>query len=220
MQDAGAAVANRLASSRGLEPNDAYPERREQFRSFVRPVDVVMVGDSITAAGMWEDMFPRVRIANRGLGSDRTDDVLRRLDPIFATSPGVAFVMLGINDLSVGRAVDDVAADYGRIVDALQGRGIRVVIQSTLECNVDIRRRCRSMLPEIRRLNAELSALAESRGLAFVDLNAALSDPVTGLRAEHTTDGTHLTGLGYAEWAKRIAPWVAGRGLPVPDSRD
>jgi lysophospholipase L1-like esterase len=211
MQDAGAAVANRLASSRGLEPNAAYPERREQFRLFVRPVDVVMVGDSITAAGMWEDMFPSVRIANRGIGSDRTDDVLRRLGPIVEGRPRSALIMLGINDLSAGRAVDDIAADYARIVDALRGRGIRVIVQSTLECNVGIRRRCRSMLPEIRRLNARLAALAESRGLAFIDLNVVLSEPVKGLRAEHTTDGTHLTGRGYAEWAKRIAPWVAGR---------
>ena len=211
LQDAGASVANRLLRVRSLEPNSAYPERREQFGLFPRPVEFVMVGDSITAAGMWEDMFPGVRIANRGIGSDRTDDVLRRVDAVLATRPRSAFIMLGINDLAAGREVQEVFADYVRIIEVLRGQGIRVVIQSTLECNVDLRRRCRSMLPAIRQLNARLVEHAGRLGIEYIDLNAALSEPASGLRAAYTIDGIHLTGRGYALWASLIDPLVGAQ---------
>jgi lysophospholipase L1-like esterase len=208
LQDAGASVANRLSRARGLEPNSAHPERREQFGLFPRRVDVVMVGDSITAAGMWEDMFPGTRIANRGLGSDRTDDVFRRVDAVLATRPRSAFIMLGINDLAAGRDLEEILKDYVRIIEALRGQGIRVVIQSTLECNVDLRRRCRSMLPTIRQLNARLAEHAGRLGIEYIDLNAALSEPASGLRAVYTIDGVHLTGRGYALWASLIDPLI------------
>lgn len=71
-----------------------------------------MVGDSITQAGMWEDMFPDIRIANRGIGSDRTDDVLRRINPILSVGAHRAFIMLGVNDISPDRSVDDIVRDY------------------------------------------------------------------------------------------------------------
>lgn len=208
LQDAGSGLARRLSSRGGLEPNDAYPDRREQFELFARPVDVVMIGDSITQAGMWEDMFPGVAIANRGIGSDRTDDVLRRMSSIRALRARKAFVMLGINDLNADRSVDAVFVDYSSIVTMLREQGAEVVVQSTLECNLALRRRCDVLLPLIRDLNARLAVLAAGEGLHFLDLNALLAVRGEGLLAQYTPDGVHLNGAGYRRWRDAIAPWM------------
>lgn len=208
LQDAGSGVARRLAARHGLEPNGAYPDRREQFEAFVRPVQVVMIGDSITQAGMWEDMFPGIAIANRGIGSDRTDDVLRRMPPILALRARKAFVMLGINDLNADRGVDAVFGDYSTILAALHARGVDVVVQSTLQCNLTLRRRCAERLPLIQDLNSRLAALAARERYTFVDLNAVLAAPGEGLQARYTLDGVHLNGAGYRRWVEAIRPMV------------
>jgi len=57
--------------------------------------DVVFIGDSITDGAEWEDLFPSLKIANRGIGGDRTDGVLKRLDSIYSTSASRAFIMIG-----------------------------------------------------------------------------------------------------------------------------
>ena len=218
LQDAGSGVARRLAARRGLESNGAHPDRREQFEAFVRPVEVVMIGDSITQAGMWEDMFPGIAIANRGIGSDRTDDVLRRMPPILALQARKAFVMLGINDLNADRGVEAVFTDYSAILSALRAQGVEVVVQSTLQCNLEMRRRCSAQLSLIEDLNSRLEALASREGYSFVDLNAVLAGSGEGLQATYTLDGVHLNGAGYRRWADTIRPMILKAAAEAVDS--
>ena len=191
-----------------LKPNPDWPSRREQFQLFVPNVDVVMIGDSITQAGHWEDIFPNVKIANRGIGGDRTDDVIRRIDPIIATKPKKAFIMLGFNDLRWNKRVGDVFEDYVTIVTLLRERDIQVIIQSTLECG---RPWCGEILDGIRDLNGRLKRHAEQNGLTYIDINAGLTTEAEGLRPEFTTDGIHLRGSGYVRWSKAIDPLVSAR---------
>ena len=171
---------------------------------------MVMVGDSITQAGIWEDMFSDVRIVNRGLGADRTDDVLRRMSSILSVRPRRAFVMLGINDISAGRKVDEVFDDYMRIVDALQSGGVSVVIQSTIECSVELLKRCTALLPAIRELNVRLREHALQNNIHFADINSGITSPHSGLLKPYTTDGVHLSATGYEHWREKIRVLVYG----------
>lgn len=94
--------------------------------------DVVFIGDSITDGAEWEDLFPTLTIANRGIGGDRTDGVLKRLDSIYSTSADRAFIMIGINDFNSGMSVDEVFLNYKTIVNKLVEHGMAVYIQSTI----------------------------------------------------------------------------------------
>ena len=49
--------------------------RSDFFKYFSPNVDVVMIGDSITQLGIWNEIFPNVKIANRGVGGDATENV-------------------------------------------------------------------------------------------------------------------------------------------------
>ena len=189
-------------NSRPGNPN--WPERREQFEIFSRQADVVMIGDSITQAGHWDDIFPNIKIANRGIGSDRTDDVIRRIDTIISVKPKKAFVMIGINDVK-RRSVDDVFADYKKIVTSLQDNKIQVFIQSTLECS---KSSCGERLDNIRNLNEKLKAYATVMKITFININDGLTSQQDGLLKEYTYDGIHLRGNGYVVWSKTISPYV------------
>ena len=179
------------------------PERLPQARPALPagPVDVVMIGDSLTAGGNWAGRFPGLRVANAGVDSDTALKILARLDAILAIQPTRAFVMVGINDVYNGVPVHRIAARYARIVEVLQGRGVAVTIQSTVECAGPV---CRDRLARVRALNARLKALAQDRGAGFIDLNATLSGP-NGLRPEFSRDGVHINAAGYRAWYAVLA---------------
>ena len=63
-----------------------------QYEFFSRKVDVVMIGDSLTAGGRWSDIFPHLSIANRGVSADKGSDILLRIDSIVSTKPKIAFL--------------------------------------------------------------------------------------------------------------------------------
>ncbi len=180
------------------------------FPAFSPDVEVVMVGDSITEGAIWAEVFPGVSIANRGVWADTTADVLSRMDTIASVAPEKAFVMLGINDIAAGLAVADIVANYTEIVGALRAAGARVYIQSTLICRLPL---CRERQDDVETLNARLAALADREGHVFIDLNASMTVPETGLlRPDFTYDGIHLSGTGYAHWANRLDRYIRPSG--------
>lgn len=188
-----------------LQANPSWPERVEQFEIFGREADVVMIGDSITQAGHWEDIFPGSSIANRGVGGDRTDDILRRIHSIQSTKPKKAFLMIGINDFTSGKNINETLNDYIKIVEYLKKQNIIVFIQSTIECR---RLVCRDKLDKVRELNKKLEAYANNNKLVFINLNSDISTEQDGLLEKYTYDGIHLLGRGYVEWRKKIKPFI------------
>ena len=185
--------------------NEAPRFRTTLFEVFSPDVDIVMVGDSITAMGAWSDVLPRDRVANRGVGRDTSLDIQARLDTILSVTPDTAFLMFGINDLTlIGRTPQEVLVTYEQIIVALRQNGIRVVIQSTLQCT---RVRCGEVYTDIAEINDGLRALARQYDLSFVDLNVALADD-GGLKPAVTQDGTHLTADGYQLWVQVLKSYL------------
>lgn len=186
----------------------ARAARLATLRALPARAGVVMLGDSLTAAGEWREWLDGADAANRGIDGDRTDDALARLDTVTTARPHTVFVMLGTNDLASGRPVDAVLADYRRIVEALRASGAAVVVQSTLEC---ARARCGDRVDAIRRLNEGLRVLAGESGADWLDLNATMATPEAGLRTAYTWDGVHLTADGYAAWLALLRPRLSRR---------
>lgn len=195
----------RNCKEKKLNANTSWPSRIEQFKMFVIPTDIVMIGDSITHEGHWKDMFPNIKIANRGVGGDRTDDVLRRINDIISLKPNKAFLMVGINDIGWGRCVQDVIDDYLKIIEILQKNNIEIFIQSTIECN---RRICGKKLDRVRLLNEKLQNYSRENDLYFINLNEILSEEKNGLLDKYTTDGIHLSGAGYMVWRENLEKYI------------
>jgi lysophospholipase L1-like esterase len=186
-------------------PRTTDRPRNSIFEAFHPHADFVMVGDSLTEAAEWREIFPEVRIVNRGISGDRTDDILRRMDAIFATGAKRAFVMAGFNDFALNQSVATAFGNYRKIVDQLTERGTYVYIQSTLECSRDV---CGRILDDIRALNELLRDYAGEKGLIFIDINKSLASPEVGLLKQYTYDGIHLLGTGYVQWKRAIEQHV------------
>jgi lysophospholipase L1-like esterase len=175
------------------------------FEAFpVVPDDIVFLGDSITEGGPWEELFPDLRVRNRGIGGDTSEGVLRRLEQISRATPAKVFLLIGTNDLFRGDAEDEIVENITEILDRLKQEtpDTEVYLQSVLP-------RAPSYRAAIEALNARLSEVALERGSAWVDLYPAFLDPETGgIRAELSNDELHLLGPGYALWKEQIAVQV------------
>lgn len=171
--------------------------------------DIVMVGDSITAYGRWDEMFPGRKIVNRGIGGDTIQGVKDRLPAVIAVRPRKAFLMVGVNDAFYRNPNSEILARYAAVLDDLKDAGVTVFVQSTLECGdnpvctVETR-------DQIRALNRGLRHLADQRSMLFVDLNASMSG-AGGLKPTYTWDGVHLNGEGYRVWRDILRPHIEPR---------
>lgn len=167
---------------------------------------VVMVGDSITAGGRWDEMFPGRGVVNRGVGGDTVQGVGMRLPAILAVKPRKVFLMVGVNDALFRNPADKILAHYVEVIDALRAAGVDVYVQSTLECH-DGAVCTAETRDRIRTLNRALRTAAASRDLTFIDLNATMSD-AGGLKPAYSWDGLHLNGEGYRAWRDVLRPYV------------
>ena len=169
------------------------------------PVDVVLLGDSITWAGKWESRFPGVRLVNRGVPGYKTANILNEMDATIALRPKKAFLMIGINDLLGMAPVDQVYDGTVAIVGRLQAAGIPVVMLATLECS---RKSCVQAVDWVRELDRKLAAFAQARKIPYIDLNPKFTDHDSGLLPAYTWDGLHLSEPAYVIWADAIRPYI------------
>lgn len=190
---------------RFIHPKYEQKPRNTIFETFSPEANVVMVGDSLTERGEWSDIFPKVRLANRGIGGDRTDDILHRMKPILSVKAKTAFIMAGINDVYNGQDVDNAFHNYVEIVNALKNNNATVYIQSTIECSRSV---CGKKLDKVRLLNEKLKAYAAQQRITYIDLNDVLTSKDQGLLPKYTPDGVHLLGSGYYQWSQKISPYV------------
>jgi lysophospholipase L1-like esterase len=164
------------------------------------PDDIVFLGDSITEGGPWEELFPDLRVRNRGIGGDTSDGVLERLDQIARAEPAKVFLLIGTNDLFRGDSEDEIVAHITEILDRLKQEtpDSEVYLQSVLPRAPEFR-------APVEALNARLAEVALEHGSAWIDLYPAFLDPETGgIRAELSNDELHLLGPGYALWKEQI----------------
>lgn len=180
-----------------------YLQTKEQYERFTGRYDVVMFGDSLTERGHWQDMFPEVRIGNRGIGGDDTSGMLARVAAVEATGAKKVFIMAGTNDLSRRAAPDIIAKNIIAIAKKFSLKGITPVIQSTIFSG----EQRKGKNPKIRQINELLELNAQANGFLYLDVNRFIA-PDGYLKNQYTVDGTHLTVEGYQVWKKALERFI------------
>lgn len=191
------------ANADSLKRTGTYLATRDQYHIYHGKYDVVMFGDSLTERGKWQDMFPDLRIGNRGISGDDTMGMLQRVSDIEDTGAKLVFIMAGTNDVSEKINPDDSARNLIKIAELLRNKGIRVILQSTLLGN-KVRVEKNEKIKEINKLIKDWS---HENGFQFLDLNEKLSSE--GYLSDGLTiDGIHLNANGYSIWKGIINPYL------------
>jgi lysophospholipase L1-like esterase len=175
---------------------DSYP---------LQSADVVMLGDSITDGGRWEEIFPAISIKNRGIPGDTTTGVLARMEHIVAAKPAAVFLKIGTNDLTHGPERAASYQQYRQIITTIQSASptTDIYVQSLLPRAVEYRE-------EVEAYNDEIRALADELNVTYIDLYPSFLAEDGSLRDELTRDEVHLTGEGYKLWQSLLEPSMSG----------
>jgi len=181
--------------------NPYYRTRLDFFRQTVGDADVVMLGDSITEGIDWHELFPGVRILNRGIAGDTSAGVLNRVDEVIGRRPKIVFLMIGSNDLQTGVPISVIRANVGSIIGELTQKQIRVILQNVLYAAPHYRFGLNDRVSELNRSFADLCGLPS---VSCLDLNRALADG-GALSPSFTFDGLHLNTAGYLVWKREIS---------------
>jgi lysophospholipase L1-like esterase len=213
------------AAAKAPEPDWAsifqihYTDRVRAFQVQNEQLEyVVFVGDSITEGFNLAKHFPGRRVLNRGIGADVIGNempegdrrgVLRRMDEsFFRCAASDAFLLIGINDLGMGRKPAQLEAGYREMLRQVRERTplVRLRVQSVLPTRGKYAKHNADVLD----FNARLRKLAEEFDCQYVDLHKLMIDEHGELRSELTADGLHINEKGYEIWraeVERLLGW-------------
>jgi len=178
-------------------------------------VDLIFVGDSIThfwdnkknkGWDVWQKYYGNCNAVNLGIGGDRTQHVLWRLQNgnLEGISPKVAVVMIGTNN-SGSDSSENIAKGVKAIVDEIEQRcpTTRILILGIFprgHDNAD-RRRIVNM-----KANKIIATFADNRTIFYLDIGDKFLDKNGVLSRDIMPDLLHPNTKGYEIWADAIEP--------------
>lgn len=201
--------------------NDYYFSKRNVEELVpVTGQNIVMLGNSLTERGFWAEYFQGKRVLNRGIGGDCISGMINRVQPIVDGRPKAIFIMGGANDLLFSKISNEkLLQQYERLLDiiARETPRTRVYIQSLLPLNEAHNEAfMKGKNARFAEFNALLRAMAERRGLTFIDIWSAMQRNGE-LPEEYTFDGIHLKAAGVMRGCRISATGstnTGSKGLP------
>lgn len=204
--------AMRQGNVENFLPDDFYQRRVSHFaRLSVGSGDIVMLGDSLINGCEWHELLENHRVKNRGVNGDTIEGVRQRVGSIMQGQPGKVFLMVGINDVSHDVSAPVAAYKIIALVDYMHTLSPRtqIYVHSLLPFNAAIHyTSLQGKESCVRQINSLLQEAASEFAYTYIDLYSHFSLPGGVLNAEYSNDGLHLTGCGYALWAKLIQPYL------------
>ena len=193
--------------------NYYYDQRRSFFEAMpTGKNEIIMLGNSITNCANWEELFPDKRIKNRGISGDITLGVLDRMDEIVKRKPKKIFILIGINDISLGIDKSVILTNYQGIISKIKKSSPKttVYIQSILPTNdeFDTFKKHQGKMDIIKKVNIELEKLAKDNKVVFLNIFPEFLDEKGKMSKQYTNDGLHLLGEGYLLWASLIKKYI------------
>jgi lysophospholipase L1-like esterase len=206
-------------------------KRHEQHLEALKPgnTELIFIGDSITdgwAGGgrsVWERYYAPRKAVNLGIGGDRTQHILWRLDhgALRGISPKVAVVMIGTNN-AFSNSPDEIAAGVKAIVERLR-QGLpktKVLLLGVFPRaqRPDPSTRSRPVplkpIPRIQEINERIKSLDDGRYVKYLDITPTFLNADGLIAPEIMPDYLHLNPKGYRLWADAIEPtlWTMMEG--------
>ena len=178
------------------------------------PIDVLLVGDSITMqwGGAWQKHFGTLKTVNIGIGGDKTQNVLWRLDHggVAGLEPRAVVLLVGNNNMffTPETGIEAAARGIKACADNLREKFPQapLVLVKVFPAHAP----GNPFYEDIRKVNAALDGLAlESDPLVeLLDISGEMVDADGRLKAGlFAPDNIHLTqDGGYELFAARLAP--------------
>ena len=194
---------------------DTHAKLVEHVKENAGTCDALLVGDSITIqwGDSWKRHFPNLKAINIGIGGDKTQNVLWRLDHggVDGLEPKVIVLMIGNNNMffTPETGIEPAAKGIEMCVRNLRDKFPKtpIIVAKILPAHQPGNR----FYEDIKKTNAALDSLKlESNPDVFVlDLWDDFTTADGMIKKDlFTSDNIHLTAAGYAAYAERLKPMI------------
>lgn len=178
-------------------------------------IELLFIGDSITEGwppALWERYFGDYNAANFGIGGDKTENLLWRLNngAVGQLEPKVVSLLIGVNNFGLSQhAPDDVA------------RGVQAVVETLLDAFPETKILLHGIFPhqqaaehparaQVRQVNKQIATLAEHERVYFLDIGDQLVTDSGDISQDIMPDYLHLSEAGYRIWGDNLQPILTG----------
>jgi lysophospholipase L1-like esterase len=181
-----------------------------------KQIDLVFDGDSITehilgtgGEDFWEKNFAPLHAFNFGIGGDRIEHVLWRVQngQLDGLNPKLVILLIGTNNISRGQKADAIAEGITNLLGEYEKRCPKshILLMGIFPRGATPEDNGRKTAEQVNEL---LKKSIRGRQVTYLDLSANFLEPDGTLSKDMMYDGIHPTPKGYQVWADGIAPII------------
>jgi beta-glucosidase len=201
-----AAVKSGTAGERFMKMHEEFLQRAQQG-----DVDLLFLGDSITegwkkAPDVWKKNYEPLKAANFGIGGDRTQHVLWRIEngELNGIKPKVVVLMIGTNNVN-SDPPGPVAAAIEKIVQIVRDKTHAKVLLLGIFPRARPQDKPQQM-ESIAAINARISKLDDGHDVRYLDITKSFLGADGNVDQSLFSDGLHPNVAGYQVWADAMRP--------------
>lgn len=208
------------------QDNGVFLARHESFlaRAKSGPIGLLFLGDSITdrwqrAPHIWQAYYGKYQPANFGIGGDRTQHLIWRIEhgELDGIAPKVTVLMIGTNN-SLDYNAEEIAAADRKIVAMIRARlpDTRILVLGIFprgardtkggpitQASIDEAARRKQTIDAV---NRDLAKLDDGKTIRFLDISAAFLGQDGRIPYSIMPDQLHPNPAGYQIWADTMQP--------------
>ena len=191
-----------------LDRHNAFVERAQSGN-----IRVLFLGDSITEAWshpeqheLWAKHFMSLPADNFGIGGDRTQQILWRIDhgTLDGIDPEAVVLMIGVNNLwSQSHSSEEVSGGIRAVIDRIFDKlpSTSILLQAILPTGELPQSPHRAQIIEINEL---ISKFDDGARVRFINFGDQFLESDGRISAETMPDFCHLSTDSYAKWVQSI----------------
>lgn len=179
--------------------------------------NIVFFGDSLTAGYDVKKFFSHSRVVNRGIGGNKTADLLDRIDKdVYDYNPSKVFLLIGINDLSANVDEDDLLFNINNIIKGIKSNRSKATIYveslypigKEREEKEENKKKDNYNNASINKINEKIKKMCKEENVIYVNVHDSLTNKEGRLKNSYTEDGLHLSSLGYLKVTSVLREYV------------
>jgi len=201
--------------------NARFFQLHESFRKRGKegPIGVLFLGDSITegwgkASDVWKKYYGELQPANFGIGGDRVEHVLWRIEQgeLDGTKPKVVVLMIGTNNTGVNTG-PEIAAGVRKVVSQIRAKlpETKVLLLAVFPRGPRPNAAANAVddsaqrMEKIHAINKDIAKLDDGKTVRFLNINERFL--VNGaIPMDVMPDQLHPNVKGYEIWAEAMQP--------------
>lgn len=176
-------------------------------------IDLLFMGDSITdnwrsrGKSVWEKYYGHRHAANFGIGGDRTQHVLWRIEngELDGIDPKVIVLMIGTNN-SKSDSPDQISEAVEKIVAEMRAKcpKSKILLLAIFPRNKPDDEP--EQMDTIHKVNQRIARLDDGKMVTFLDINHVFLGPDGKVHTDIMPDFLHPSEHGYELWAQAMEP--------------